>query len=131
MKFDIEDELFEIKFNEFNKDELNITVCKLYKIINDKRLACYLDSKYKLELSKKVKEQIRKYLDNNNPDIFSFSVELKDLLVYRTYEFFLRHLTYDYNRYNYAFTTDEENIRFLVLAKTDNVSDDILNFIKN
>lgn len=131
MKFYIEDELFEIEFNEFSKDEFSITVCKLYKIINDKRMLCYSDSKYKLELSKKVKEQIRKYLDDNNTDIFSFSVELKDLLVYRTYEFFLRHLTYDYNQYNYAFTTDEGNIRFLVLAKTDNVSNDVVNLIKN
>ena len=97
MKLNIEDDEYDIKFISSFIDEKIVTCCKIYKIINGSRVVFYSDSKYRFDVSKLIKHQIIKYLDETSPDIFSFSVELDDALVKFHYESFLRSLYYRYN----------------------------------
>ena len=128
MKLNIEDEEYEIKFISSFIDEKIVSVCEIYKITNGSRVVFYSDSKYRFDVSKLIKHQIIKYLDETSPDIFVFSVERDDALVKFHYELFLRSL---YCRYDsHAFSTDKENIRFLILSKSEDVPKDIIDWIK-
>lgn len=128
MKLNIEDEEYEIEFISSFIYETIVTCCKIYKIINGSRVSFYSDSKYRFDVSKLIKHQIIKYLDETSPDIFSFSVELDDTLVKFHYELFLRSL---YCRYDdHAYTTDKENIRFFILSKSEDIPKDIIDWIK-
>lgn len=68
-----------------------------------------------------MKDQVKKYLDKHNPDVFGFLEDLNEKPRLRHYERLLTTLIREYKQYANSSMMDTGGDRIFVLAKNENV----------
>lgn len=121
--FSIDDENYEVEFDEFSDNGNKVAGIKFYRIIGTRRILKYTESKEPLTVSLTMKDQVKKYLDKHNPDVFGFLGDLKEKPRLRHYERLLTLLHREYKQYDNSFMMDREGDRIFILAKNENVLD--------
>lgn len=124
--FDIDEEKYEIEFDEFIENGSKVAGIKFYRIIGSRRVLKYTESKEPLTVSLTMKDQVKKYLDKHNPDVFGFLGDLKEKPRLRHYERLLTLLHREYKQYDNSFMMDREGDRIFILAKNENILDSII-----
>lgn len=123
---DNQEEKYEIEFDEFIENGNSVAGIKFYRILGNRRVLKYFgctESKEPLTVSLTMKDQVKKYLDKYNPDVFGFLGALNEKPRLRHYERLLTSLHREYKQYNNSFMMDREGDRIFVLAKSDNILD--------
>lgn len=121
--FNIDDEEYEVEFDEFIDNGNNVAGIKFYRILGSRRVLKYTESKEPLTVSLTVKDQVKKYLDRHKPDVFGFLGNLTEKPRLRHYERLLTSLHREYKQYENSFMVDREGDRIFVLAKNENILD--------
>jgi hypothetical protein len=121
--FNIDDEKYEVEFDEFIDNGNNVADIKFYRILGSRRVLKYTESKEPLTVSLTMKDQVKKYLDKHNPDVFGFLGNLTEKPRLRHYERLLTSLHREYKQYENSFMVDREGDRIFILAKNENVLD--------
>ena len=128
-KFSIDEEKYEIEFDEFIEEGHPGAIIKFFRVVNGRRVKKYTDSKEPLTVSLTMKDQVKKYLDKYKPDIFAFLGDLDEKPRLRHYERLLTLLYREYNIYEHSFTIDKQGDRIFVLSKTEKLSDRAIEII--
>lgn len=71
--FSIDEEKYEVEFDEFTDNGNKVAGIKFYRIIGNRRVLKYTESKEPLTVSLTMKDQVKKYLDKHKPDVTGFS----------------------------------------------------------
>ena len=121
--FNIDEEKYEIEFDEFTDNGNKVAGIKFYRILGSRRVLKYTESKEPLTVSLTMKDQVKKYLDKHNPDVFGFLGDLTEKPRLRHYERLLTLLHREYKQYANSFMMDREGDRIFILAKNENVLD--------
>lgn len=124
--FSIDDEQYEVEFDEFTENGHFVAGIKFYRIISNRRILKYTESKEPLTVSLTMKDQVKKYLDAKKPDVFGFLGALNEKPRLRHYERLLTLLHREYKEYDNSFMMDREGDRIFILAKTEDVLDDTI-----
>lgn len=74
--FNIDEEKYEIEFDEFTDNGNKVAGIKFYRILGSRRVLKYTESKEPLTVSLTMKDQVKKYLDKHKPDVFGFLGEI-------------------------------------------------------
>ena len=128
--FNIDDEKYEVEFDEFNDKGNKVAGIKFYRIIGNRRILKYTESKEPLTVALTMKDQVKKYLDKHNPDVFGFLGDLTEKPRLRHYERLLTTLHREYKQYANSFMTDKGGDRIFVLAKNDNILDSTISSLQ-
>jgi hypothetical protein len=128
--FSIDDEKYEIEFDEFIENGNSVAGIKFYRIIGNNRVLKYTESKEPLTVSLTMKAEVKKYLNKNVPDVFGFLGALTEKPRLRHYERLLTLLHREYSQYNNSFMTDRQGDRIFVLAKNENILDSTINSLQ-
>ena len=127
--FEIEDEKYEIEFDEADTKECTIRGMKFFRIIDGVRKIKYTASKEPFAVAATIKEQVQKYIEHFKPDIFGYMGDLDEKPRLRHYLRMLQDLERKFKFYNDVFTNDLGGERFFVLSKFEN-STETLNNLK-
>lgn len=128
--FSIDDEKYEIEFDEFTENGNSVAGIKFYRILGNRRVLKYTESKEPLTVSLTIKDQVKKYLDKHKPDVFGFLGALNEKHRLRHYERLLTLLHREYTVYENSFMMDREGDRIFVLSKSENVLDSTINSLQ-
>ena len=126
-RFNINDELYEIEFDEVDTKNKTIRGMKFFRIIKNTRVTRYTESKEPFAVVNTIKEQVEKYIKTVNPDIFGFMGTLDEPARLRHYQRMLMNLETKFKEYKTSFTTDNGGERFYVLSKLISTEDTIDN----
>lgn len=128
--FSIDDEKYEIEFDEFTENGNSVAGIKFYRILGNRRVLKYTESKEPLTVSLTMKDQVKKYLDKHKPDVFGFLGALNEKPRLRHYERLLTLLHREYTVYENSFMMDREGDRIFVLAKSENILDSTIDSLQ-
>lgn len=128
--FSIDDEKYEIEFDEFTENKNSVAGIKFYRIIGNNRVLKYTESKEPLTVSLTMKAEVKKYIEKHNPDVFGFLGALTEKPRLRHYERLLTLLHREYKQYSNSFMTDRQGDRIFVLAKNENILDSTINSLQ-
>jgi len=128
--FSIDDEKYEVEFDEFTENGKSVAGIKFYRILGNRRVLKYTESKEPLTVSLTMKDQVKKYLDKHKPDVFGFLGALNEKPRLRHYERLLTLLHREYTVYENSFMMDREGDRIFVLAKSENILDSTINSLQ-
>ena len=128
--FSIDDEKYEIEFDGFTENGNSVAGIKFYRILGNRRVLKYTESKEPLTVSLTMKDQVKKYLDKHKPDVFGFLGALNEKPRLRHYERLLTLLHREYTVYENSFMMDREGDRIFVLAKSENILDSTINSLQ-
>ena len=123
--FEIQDEKYEIEFDNVDTDGFKVRGVKFYRIINNQRITTYTESKEPLTVMLTMKNEVQKYIEKINPDIFGFMGKLSETPRLRHYERLLNQLAGLYPIYKLAFMEDKGGERIFILVCTDKVGDTV------
>lgn len=123
--FEIQDEKYEIEFDNVDTDGFKVRGVKFYRIIDKQRITTYTESKEPLTVMLTMKNEVQKYIEKINPDIFGFMGKLSETPRLRHYERLLNQLAGLYPIYKLAFMEDKGGERIFVLVCTDKVGDTV------
>lgn len=130
-EFYVQDEKYEIEFDEADTDGYKVRGMKFYRIIDGQRILTYTESKEPLTVALTMKDQVTKYLSKVKPDVFGYLGNLDEKPRLRHYERLLNQLRYEHKEYTLAFTEDKGGERFFVLDKTnDKVDNKVLDKLR-
>ena len=121
--FFINDEKYEIEFDSADSNGFKLRGLKFYRIIDNKRIITYTESKEPLTVALTMKDQVKKYLDKHKPDVFGFLGDLTEKPRLRHYERLLTLLHREYKQYANSFMMDREGDRIFILSKNENILD--------
>lgn len=123
--FKVQDENYEIEFDNVDTDGIKVRGVKFYRIIDNQRITTYVESKEPLTVMLTMKGEVQKYLSKHNPDIFGFMGKLSEKPRLRHYERLLNQLAGLYPVYKLAFMEDKGGERIFVLVNTDKVGESV------
>ena len=118
--FSIDEEKYEVEFTDNGNKVAGI---KFYRILGNRRVLKYTESKEPLTVSLTMKNEVKKYLDKYKPDVFGFLGNLTEKPRLRHYERLLTLLHREYKQYENSFMIDREGDRIFILAKHENTLD--------
>lgn len=105
-KFTIQDEDYEIEFDEFIENNQRVAGIKFFRMKNNLRVIKYVESKDPLTVSLTMKEQVKLYLEQKKPDVFGFMGDLTENARLRHYQRLLTVLSREFSStYRHAYTT--------------------------
>lgn len=129
--FLVNDEKYEIEFDSADSNEFKLRGLKFYRIIDNKRVITYTESKEPLTVALTMKDQVNKYLTKFNPDVFAFLGNLSEKPRLRHYERLLNQLRLEHKEYVLAYMEDKGGERFFVLDKTNGAVNDELDVLRS
>ncbi len=129
--FFINDEKYEIEFDSADSNGFKLRGLKFYRIIDNKRIITYTESKEPLTVALTMKVQVNKYLAKFNPDVFAFLGNLSEKPRLRHYERLLNQLRLEHKEYVLAYMDDKGGERFFVLDKTNGAVNDELDVLRS
>lgn len=124
-KFKVQDEDYEIEFDNIDTDGYLVRGVKFYRFINNQRITTYTESKEPLTVMLTMKSEVQKYIEKIKPDIFGFMGKLSETPRLRHYERLLNQLAGLYPIYKLAFMEDKGGERIFVLVNTDRVGETV------
>lgn len=130
--FSVQDENYEIEFDQADMDGYVVRGMKFYRVIEGQRVITYTESKEPLTVALTMKDQVNKYILKIKPDIFGYIGNLDEKPRLRHYERLLNQLRFEHKEYVLAFMEDKGGERFFVLDKTNGTVDSkILNKLRS
>lgn len=131
-KFSIQDEDYEIEFDEFIENNQKVAGIKFFRMKNNIRVIKYVESKDPLTVSLTMKEQVKLYLEHKKPDVFGFMGDLTEKGRLRHYQRLLTILSREFSAsYKYAYTADRGGERIFILSKDEEVLDSVILTLKD
>ena len=131
-KFNIQDEDYEIEFDEFIENNQKVAGIKFFRMKDDTRVIKYVESKDPLTVSLTMKEQVKLYLVHKKPDVFGFMGDLAEKGRLRHYQRLLTVLNREFSTsYSYAYTADRGGERIFILSRDEEVLDSIILALKD
>lgn len=123
--FKVQDENYEIEFDNVDTDDTKVRGVKFYRIIDNQRITTYVESKEPLTVMLTMKGEVQKYLEFIKPDIFGFMGKLSEIPRLRHYERLLNQLAGLYPIYKLAFMEDKGGERIFVLVNPNKVGESV------
>lgn len=131
-KFTIQDEDYEIEFDEFIENNQRVAGIKFFRMKNNLRVIKYVESKDPLTVSLTMKEQVKLYLEQKKPDVFGFMGDLTENARLRHYQRLLTVLSREFSStYRHAYTTDRGGERIFILSKDEEILDSVITSLKD
>lgn len=130
-EFKVQDEDYEIEFDNVDTDGFKVRGIKFYRVLHNQRITTYTESKEPLTVMLTMKNEVQKYLEKLKPDIFGFMGKLSEVPRLRHYERLLNQLAGLYPIYKLAFMEDKGGERIFVLVNTDKVGETVNSKILN
>ena len=128
--FNVDEELYEIEFDNVDTKECTIRGMKFFRIIDGNRKIKYTPSKEPYCVASTVKEQVQKYIEHFKPDIFGYMGALDEAPRLRHYLRMIQELERKFKFYNDVFIRDEGGERIFVLSKFNDNKETLNNLIE-
>ena len=129
--FHIDDELYEIEYDEVDSDVHTIRGIKFYRIIKNKRILKYIESIEPLSVSETIKKDVIRYIKEERPDVFGFVSTLDEIARLRHYERMIKYLHKLYPEYSNVYSEDIDGSRVFIIDKTNGTSDNEIKYLRN
>lgn len=117
--FQINDENYEIVFDEADSNSNKIRGMKFFRTKGDLRMTRYVASKEPFAVVATIKEQVQKYIEHFKPDVFGYMCTLDETARLRHYQRMLINLESKFKMYKTSYSTDFSGERMFVLSKFD------------